>query len=395
MFQIAIVGKTNSGKSTFFSASTLVHAEIAGRPFVTIKPNRGMAYLRARCPCKGFGVQCQPKNSKCENGLRLIPIDVLDVAGLVPGAHLGKGLGNQFLDDLIRADSLIHVVDVAGATDEQGNPTSPGARDPVEDVRFFETELGYWLIGILKRGLKPGKGRIKPSDSEHTSFLLSRLSVLGMNEETLRGVLKTTTVDLEGDDETLLDFVGKVRRVAKPITIAANKMDLPTSGENLERLRKAFPDALIVPVCAEAELALRRAEQHGLIGYTPGASDFRVRAPLVGAQARALETIRERILRVHGSTGVQEIIDRTVYDFLKMIVVYPVASHTHLTDTKGVVLPDAYIVPAGTTTKGLAYRIHTELGEKFVGAIDAKSRRKLGEDHVLVNGDVIEILTSR
>ncbi len=391
---MAVVGKTNSGKSTFFSAATLVHAEIASRPFVTIKPNRGLAYLRARCPCKEFGVRCQPRNSRCEDGTRLIPIDLLDVAGLVPGAHLGRGLGNQFLDDLIKADALIHVVDAAGATDEQGNPTVPGFRDPVEDVKFFETELDYWIIGIIRRSAKPGS-RPPQTTEEEISLLQSRLSGLGIGEEALREVLKSNPPNLSGEDSELIDFVRKVRMIAKPISIAANKMDLPGAKENLDRLRQQFPDYLILPVCAEAELALRRAEERGLIEYTPGARDFKIKSKLSEAQAAALEKIREKILIPFGSTGVQQVLDRTVYDFLKMIVVYPVASHTHLADTSGVVLPDALIVPQGTTAKQLAFKIHTDIGRRFAGAIDARTKRKLGETHVLKDGDVIEILTSR
>ena len=395
MFQLAVVGKTNSGKSTFFSAATMVDAEIGGRPFVTIKPNRGLAYLRAKCPCKEFNVQCQPKNSRCEDGLRLIPIDVIDVAGLVPGAHLGKGLGNQFLDDLIRADALIHVVDAAGATDEQGNPTGQGSHDPLDDVRFFEEELDYWLLGILKKGLKGSKGRVRGGQGDPSKMLHERLGVLGIGEEALHQLLKKSPVNLEGDDEELLDFITAVRKIAKPISVAANKMDLHSAVDNLQRMKEAFPQTLILPVCAEADLALRRAAEHGLIDYVPGGSDFSMKHDISEAQAQALGKIRERILSAFGSTGVQEIIDRTVYDFLKMIIVYPVANHTHLTDTTGNVLPDAFIVPEGTTARELAYKVHTDIGEKFIGAVDARTKRKLGEDHPLENCDVVEILTSR
>ncbi len=395
MFQIAAVGKTNSGKSTFFSAATLTDAKIDGRPFVTIEPNRGLAYLRAECPCKEFGVTCQPRESTCNNGLRLIPIDVLDVAGLVPGAHLGKGLGNQFLDDLIRADALIHVVDAAGATDEQGNPTSPGTRDPLKDVRFFETELDYWLLGILKRGLKRSGRAPKPTDAEKTELIHGQLNVLGVNEDQLRHILNRHPIEFEDDDSRLLEFISQVRRAAKPISIAANKMDLPCAHENLDRLRQGLSDTLVLPVCAEADLALRKANEKGLIQYTPGDSDFKITGELKQRQRKALETIRQKILSKYGSTGVQEIIDRTVYEFLNMIVVYPVANHTRLTDNKDRVLPDAHVVPQGTTAKELAFRVHTDIGESFIGAVDARTKRKVGEDHELQNGDVIEILTSR
>ena len=395
MFQLAVVGKTNSGKSTFFSAATLVDAEIASRPFVTIKPNRGVAYLRAKCPCKEFGVTCQPRNSKCVGGTRLIPIDVIDVAGLVPGAHLGRGLGNQFLDDLIRADALIHVVDAAGATDEQGNPTQPGTRDPVQDVRFFETELEFWLLGILKRGMEAARGRLRQPGGDIAAILHDRLSGLGIGLESMKSILKEHPIGPDSDDDALLRFVSELRKVSRPIVIAANKMDLPHAAENLERLRQTFPDELIIPVSAEAELALRRAAEKGMVSYTPGDPDFQITGSLAEPQKKALELIKQKVLKPYGSTGVQETIDRTVYDFLNMVVVYPVASHTHLTDTKGAVLPDAHILPPGTTIRELAYRIHTDIGEKFVGAIDARTKRKLGEDHVLKNGDVIEILTSR
>ena len=96
---IGIVGKTNCGKSTFFKAATLANVEIANRPFVTLKPNQGIGFVKVECPEKQAGKKCSPNHGFCVNGERFIPIKLIDVAGLVPEAHLGKGRGNEFLDD--------------------------------------------------------------------------------------------------------------------------------------------------------------------------------------------------------------------------------------------------------------------------------------------------------
>ncbi len=112
--QVGIVGKPNAGKSTFFSAATLTVVPIANYPFTTIKPNRGISYLRTRCVCRELGVQDRPRNSRCVDGERFIPVELIDCPGLVPGASTGRGLGNQFLDDLRKADALIHVIDARG-----------------------------------------------------------------------------------------------------------------------------------------------------------------------------------------------------------------------------------------------------------------------------------------
>ena len=111
---VGVVGKPNVGKSTFFSAATLAHVAIANYPFTTIKPNRGMGYVRTPCVCQEFNVTDTPGNSTCINRIRLVPVELVDCAGLVPGAWQGRGLGNQFLDEIRQADALIHIVDAVG-----------------------------------------------------------------------------------------------------------------------------------------------------------------------------------------------------------------------------------------------------------------------------------------
>ncbi|MBI5046137.1 50S ribosome-binding GTPase [Candidatus Micrarchaeota archaeon] len=146
---IGLVGKPSSGKSTCFQALTSVPVERSSRPFTTIKPNRAIAYVEVECVDKEFETQCDPRSGYCVNARRFVPVELLDVAGLVPGAHEGKGLGNKFLDDLRQADVLVHVVDASGSTNEVGESVAKGSYDPCNDVRFLEQELEYWIEGIL------------------------------------------------------------------------------------------------------------------------------------------------------------------------------------------------------------------------------------------------------
>ncbi len=396
---VGIVGKPNVGKTTFFVAATLAPAEIAPYPFTTIKPNRGIAYLRVRCVCREFGVEDQPVNSICIDGNRLIPVELIDCAGLVPDAWRGRGLGNQFLDEIRKADALIHIVDASGSTDLEGRPCKPGEHDPVEDVRFLEREITMWMVQIIKRDWRKISRRVEMGVEKLVPALEKRLSGLAIKRSHVLEALRETGLDASRpgswSDDELYSFVDRLRRISKPMLIAANKMDIPTAEENLERLKET--GYLVVPCCAEAELALRRAAEKGLIKYLPGDPDFEVPDPskLRPEQARALEVIRERILAKYGSTGVQQAINAAYFELLGAITVYPVEDPEKLCDHQGRVLPDAYVVPRGTTARQLAYMIHTELGESFIYAIDARTKRRLGEDYVLKDGDVISIVSAK
>ena len=397
---LGIVGKPNTGKSTFFSAATLVPVEIASYPFTTIKPNRGIGYLRAPCVCKEFNVKDNPKNSICLDGIRLVPVELIDCAGLVPGAWQGRGLGNQFLDEIRKADALIHIVDAAGATDSEGKLCEPGSHDPTEDVRFLETEMTMWLAQILKRDW-PKLARTAESGmgEDLLSLLETRLSGLAIRRAHIIEALKKTELNAEKptfwSDDDLIKFLDALRRVSKPMLIAANKIDLPTAEENAERLKEL--GYTVIPCCAEAELALRRAAEKSLIDYKPGDCNFTTIKPkeLTEAQGKALKAVHERILQKFGSTGVQEAINMAFFKLLNMIVVYPVEDLEHLSDHNGQVLPDAYIVPYGTTARQLAYIIHTELGEGFIHAVEAHEKKRIGENYVLKDRDVVSIVSAK
>lgn len=390
--EIGIVGKPNVGKSTFFKALTMVDAEIAGFPFTTIKANVGVGYVRVECACRGFNLDCNPKNSLCIDKNRFIPVKVIDVAGLVPGAHEGKGLGNQFLDDLRRADSLMHIVDISGRTDEKGEAT--GGYDPVFDIKFLEDEIDLWFYGILRKNWAKISRKIRFAHEDLVKELTEQLSGLEVNESQVREAIKQAGLMDKNDwgDEELKEFSMKLRGVSKPITLAGNKVDLDDT-QNLEGVRNKYD---IIPTCSEAELALRQAQSHDLIHYLPGDSDFEILKEDIDVKQRnALNFIKKNILQRFGSTGVQECLNTAVFDILELIAVYPVENENKLTDSKGNVLPDVYLLPKGSTALDLAYRIHTDIGDRFIGAIDCRTKKKIGKDHVLGGGDVVKILTSR
>ncbi len=399
---IGIVGKTNVGKSTLFSALTLAPASIDNRPFTTIEPNVGVAYVKAPCACREFNVKDNPRNSLCIDGYRYIPIKLVDVAGLVPGAHQGRGLGNKFLDELRRADVLIHVVDASGSTDIEGKPCPPGSYDPCEEVEHIEREITLWFIDVVKRNWAKVVKLYDPSKglAEAITTVLSGLSI---DKAAVVEALSRIGTGMEHprrwSDEDVSLFSENLRKISKPTLIAANKVDLPTSRKNIQRLKERFEaeGMPIVPCSAEAELALRRASEKGLIEYHPGSDNFQVRDPsrITEAQRKALDLIVEKVLKPWGSTGVQEVINAACFKLLKLIVVYPVEDPSKLCDHEGNVLPDAFLVPQGTTTRQLAYKIHSELGDSFIYAIDAKTRKRLGEEAVLKDGDVISIVGAK
>ncbi|MGD0638711.1 MAG: redox-regulated ATPase YchF, partial [Nitrososphaerales archaeon] len=389
---VGIVGKPNVGKSTFFSAATLKNVPIADYPFTTISPNLGMGYLRTKCVCKEMGVTDTPKNSVCTDGVRLIPVKLVDVAGLVSGASAGRGRGNQFLDELRQADALIHVVDASGGTDEEGRKVEVGTNDPVQDVLMVENELDLWVLGIIGKDWEKSARLAEQTGSSIVAHLAQRLSGLGIDEEGIEGAvlhLKLKPDKPSGwTEQDLMNLVKAFRETNKPSLIAANKADLPGAAERIEKLRKT--GKTVVPCAAEAELLLRRASEHALIRYTPGDGSFEVAKPdLSPQQTRALQLVKEKVLDPYGATGVQQAIDQAYFGLLKAIVVFPVEDETKLSDKNGNVLPDAHVMRGGSTAIDLASRIHTDLAKGFLYAIDARSGMRVSAEHVLKNGDIL------
>jgi ribosome-binding ATPase YchF (GTP1/OBG family) len=398
---IGVVGKTNVGKSTLFAALTMIPVKIADHPFTTIEPNVGVAYLRKKCVHVELGLPgCNPRSGFCIRGDRFIPVKVVDVAGLIPGASQGKGLGNKFMDDLRQADVLIHVVDASGSTDLEGNKGKPGTYNPVEEAKLIRREIDEWFKSVVQRVWSGKISRAIATSQNPLEVIYQNLTGLSIKKRNVIEAIKAA--GLENKDPRLWsqsdvdEFAVKLREASKPIIIAANKADYPESRDYIKELMERFGVENVVPVSALAELILRKASQSGVIDYLPGDKEFRLIAKSITTdQLKALELIDKNVLRVYGSTGVQELLRKAVFEKLHMITVYPVEDENKYTDHHGNILPDAYIVEKGTTARELAYMVHTDLGKSFLYAIDAKLKRRVGESHILEDNDVIKIVAAK
>jgi hypothetical protein len=392
---VGIVGKPSCGKSTFFKAATLMDVLIAAYPFATIKPNTGVGYVRVKCICKEFHTQCMPRTGRCDGETRFVPVELMDVAGLIEGASEGKGLGNQFLNDLSRADAFIHIIDISGTTDAEGKE---GKGDPIADIGMLENELDLWYLGIMNKAWGPLVRKMAIEKTDLTKAVVKQFSSLNVREDDVKAVLRKAGLDPEKaanwTTAQLKSFCHELRHLTKPMIVAANKIDKLGAEENLKKLKETFPDLMVVPCSADAELSLRQASKAGMIEYTPGDKDFKINnGKLNDKQKAALNMIKENVLDKYAEgTGVQQILDTTVFKLLKHIAVFP-ASANKLGDSKGNILPDCFLVPQGTTALDFAFKLHTDLGNNFVKAINAKTKQAVGKDYVLQNRDGIEIIT--
>lgn len=396
---IGIVGKPNVGKSTFFKAATLSEAKTGNYPFVTIDANEGVGQVRTECAEKNFNVKCNPRQGFCEEGTRFVPVKLLDVAGLVPGAHEGKGLGNKFLDDLRQADVLIHVIDISGSTNDQGESVQKGSYNPTNDVEFLETEIDMWFYGIMIKNwakfVRQSKASKLPGDkalAEHFSGLKVKL---GMVKEAMAAAKLSKDLQ-EWDNESIKKFATQLRLKSKPIIIAANKadIDIELTKNNLNAIKKKFPKQKVILCSAESELALREADKKELVKYVPGSKDFKITGNLSEKQEKALRFIKSKVLAEFSSTGIQDCIDSAVFEELEYIPIFP-GGVNKLQDSEGRVLPDVFLLPPNSKAIDFAYTLHSDFGDNFVRAVDVKSKRIVGRDHELKAGDVIEIISSK
>ena len=394
---IGLVGKANVGKSTFFNAATELAVPAANYPFTTIEPNVGVAFARVNCVCREFGVQDNPVHSLCIDGIRFIPIKIIDIAGLVPGAHTGKGLGNKFLDDSRQADVIIHIVDASGSTDANGKPIPAGSGDPLYDIKFVEEEFDLWLGSIVGRDWSKAVRDAESQNLKLELMLAKRLSGLSISEQQIASAIQSSGLASKKPatwtEEDIHRFCTTLRTRSKPFVIAANKADLPSAEENISKMRSR--GLSLIPCASEAEYVLRKASKKGLLHYLPGDGSFELKqgSALNEQQRKALDMI-ETIMKKYGSTGVQEAINHASLKMLNMITVYPVEDEIKLSDKNGNILPDVRLLPEGSNSKRLAETIHADLAKGFLYAIDARTKQRIGADHALKDRDVIKIVSA-
>jgi ribosome-binding ATPase YchF (GTP1/OBG family) len=397
--RLGLIGKTNTGKTTFFNAATLQQAEVAAYPFTTKQPNYGTAYTVTACVCRELKVNDNPRNSICIEGFRHIPVELIDLPGLIKGAWAGKGLGNQFLSVASQADALIHVVDASGSVDEEGRLTEPGKGDPLADVYDIQEELVMWLMKLIDRQDEKISRNLK-AGRELPETLASILRGAKITEKHVETALKLSGLEKKDyENWTMMDdkrFAENLLEVSKPTIIIANKMDIHTAAANFETLRERLSKMIVVPASAEAELTLRRAVQKGLIKYIPGEEDFKILKAdeLTTEQKKALEFIQSKVLGEYMRTGVQFAINVCVFKLLGMSAVYPISDSVKFTDKSGNVLPDVYLMPPGSTVRDLARTVHTELEKGLLYAVDARTGLRLPGDYKLKDRDVLTIVSA-
>jgi ribosome-binding ATPase YchF (GTP1/OBG family) len=397
LLTIGLIGKTNTGKTTFFNAATLLNAEISSRPFTTKKPNIGTAYVCDICVCKELDVTDNPQNSTCIDGWRYVPVRLIDVPGLLKDAWVGRGLGTQFLSVIGQADALIHVVDASGSIDADGRITKPGSGNPLQDALDIENEIEMWIAEIIENNRQTIIR--EESSSSLVEALTKFLSGIKANSKQVSQALNKSKLEdipfVEWNLDETIKFVAFLLPLIKPTLIMANKMDVLTSEKNLEILTEFYGRSLVATCSAEAELALRRAEKKGLLHYTPGQEMFKIEenAVLTPKQKGALDYIERRVMAKWMRTGIQQALNTVIFKLLRNNMVYPVSDEAKYMDHHGNILPDVYLMPDGSTPIDLARSVHTRLAKNYILAIDAKTGIRLPKNYNLRHKDVIKVIT--
>jgi ribosome-binding ATPase len=399
MIRVGLIGKTNAGKTTFFNSATSSNEEISTYPFTTKHAKIGNASVISLCVHREFNLKDSPKNSTCIDGWRFIPIELVDLPGLIKGAWEGKGLGNQFLSVAAQSDVLLHIVDASGSIDSSGRLAEPGTGDPIADVSDIEEEMILWYLKLFE-GNRDKIIRSINSGSDAVQSITEIFQGIGVKEWHVKRALEENELNDKkiGDFDPLQSrrFASTLRELSKPTLIVANKVDLSAAADNFKRLREHNKHMLVVPCSADAELTLRRAQVKGLIRYFPGDERFEIneKTSLNEKQKWALNFIRKDILGEYLQTGVQFSLNVAVFKLLNMNVVYPVADPGKLSDKRGNVLPDAYLMRSGSSVEDLATEIHSDLAKGILYAVDVRNGLRLPINYLVKDRDVLSIIST-
>jgi len=387
MLKIGLIGKPNAGKSTLFSAITSIDVDIANYPFTTIKPNVGISFVKDKCPEDEINAKCHPREGKCINGTRYIPVEIIDVPGLIEGASEGKGMGNEFLDNVRDADLIINLFDASGMTDVEGNP-SENKHNPLEDIKFVNNEIINWMNGKISKDWQKFARKEDNSPERLEVKMLQKAATFGLSEKDVSFIMtKESFPDklIHWTDDDVNRFSEAILKYIKPVFNVGNKSDLMP--EDAIKTLKEKENYLI---SAQYELLIEKAFNNGYI--SSDGFDF----AFTDKSGDAQKTIINKIKSKFENGEIMRFYD-VLTDIIKSlgyIVVYPVLDENKWEDKNGNVLPDAYLMKDGDTALDLAYKIHTDIGKNFIRAMNGKTKRVIGKDYKLLNNDVIKIISN-
>ncbi|MCL4311368.1 MAG: YchF-related putative GTPase [Candidatus Thermoplasmatota archaeon] len=388
MLKIGLIGKPNAGKSTLFSAITSIDVDIANYPFTTIKPNVGISFIKDKCPENEITAKCNPREGRCAEGIRYIPVEIIDVPGLIEGASEGKGMGNEFLDNVRDADIIINLFDVSGMTDLEGNP-SENKHDPKEDVKFVYREIVNWMNGKISKDWQKFSRKEDNSPERLEVKMLQKAATFGLNEKDVIFIMtkeKFPDKLIHWGNDDINRFSEAILKYAKPVFNIGNKSDLLTE----EALKEFSGEETNYLISAQYELLIEKAFNNGYI--SSDGNDFTFTAKSGEAQ----KTVLNEIMLKYKSGSIMRFYDvlTAIIKSLGYIVVYPVLDETRWEDKNGNVLPDAYLMKEGDTALDLAYKIHTDIGKNFIRAVNGRTKRIIGKDYKLLNNDVIKVISN-
>lgn len=329
-----------------------------------------------------------------------MPIELLDVAGLVPGAHEGKGLGNRFLDDLRHADALIHVVDVSGTTDAEGKATR--GYDPSVDIEWLRGEIVRWIQGNLMEKWGSIKRRHVAVKSTAVDTLQGQFSGYGSTSNIVARCLDRLQLKQpleEWSDETILKVVNAFTDEKFPTVLALNKIDHPDADRNIAKIAKQQPPDSIVLCSAISEVFLRRLAKQGYIKYKEGAEYLDTREDLIeqgdpdggglkemdDKLSQRIENLKDMVLYRFGSTGVVQVLTRAAA-LLGLVPVFPVKNiHTYGSAGSGssAVFRDCVLVKKNSTVADVARKV---MGDAPIAFVEGDGGRRVAEDQIVAVG---------
>lgn len=248
-----------------------------------------------------------------------------------------------------------------------------------------------WVHGILDKHWSRISRQSQGKGAAIQQGIAEIFANLGITTDDIRDLELKLRIDfVHATIDDLIPLCAEIVKISKPMLIVGNKAD-----EAPEELVTRLAERNITFASAASELALRNAAAAKLVKYLPGDPQFSIEnaMKLTTPQRAGLVKVAEFIKKNNG-TGVQQAINAAVFGMLDRIVVYPVEDENRFCNKQGEVLPDAFLMKKGATPHDLAFQVHTDIGKGFLYAIDARTKMRIKENHVLKDGDIIKIVSA-